>query len=398
MQRLSSLSAQNALRITLFSFVFSLLSFSALAYEPVDTAKHEVAAIGEHEKKGFDAGRLITEHISDSHEWHLWGEHEHAVSIPLPIILYNKNTGSLDIFLSSKFHHGTQSYKGYKLEENNIVPAEEIGAEPEDQIDNAATDKSAGIIDLSITKNVATLLISAFILLWMFLSVAKAYKARPGQAPKGLQSFMEPLIIFIRDDVAKSSIGPKYEKFMPYLLTVFFFIFINNLMGLVPIFPGGANLTGNIAVTAVLACLTFLIICLNSNAHYWRHIFAMPGVPAWVLIILTPIEILGLFLRPFVLMIRLFANITAGHIIALAFFSLIFIFGEMNAGAGFGVSVLSVAFTVFMGMLELLVAFLQAYVFTLLSAMYFGAAVEEGHHDEAHGHAGDHPESQIDMI
>ena len=245
-----------------------------------------------------------------------------------------------------------------------------------------------------------SLLVSAFLLLWIFLSVAKSYKNRVGMAPKGLQSFIEPLIIFVRDDVAKTSIGPKYEKFMPYLLTVFFFIFVNNLMGLIPIFPGGANLTGNIAICAVLACFTLIIIFANSNAHYWRHIFAMPGVPAWVLIILTPIELLGVVLRPFVLMIRLFANITAGHIIALAFFSLIFIFGEMSTGAGLGVAVLSVAFTVFMGFMELLVAFLQAYVFTLLSAMYFGAAIEEGHHahDEHHAHDHAQPEAQIDLV
>ena len=182
---------------------------------------------------------------------------------------------------------------------------------------------------------------------------------------------------------------------MPFLLTVFFFIWISNLLGLVPLFPGGANVTGNIAVALTLAALTFIITIFSGNGHYWHHIFAMPGVPPWVLIILTPIEILGIFLRPFVLMIRLFANIAAGHIIALAFFSLIFIFADKydSAGAGFGASVLSIAFTVFMMALELLVAFLQAYVFTLLSAVYFGAAVEEPHHpaNEHHGsseHAG----------
>jgi F-type H+-transporting ATPase subunit a len=173
---------------------------------------------------------------------------------------------------------------------------------------------------------------------------------------------------------------------MPYLLTVFFFIWINNLLGLIPIMPGGANLTGNVAVTLTLAVITFIITTVNANGHYWRHVFAMPGVPVGVLILLTPIEILGVFLRPFVLMVRLFANITAGHIIALSFFSLIFIFGEMNTGAGLGFSLFSTAFTVFMMVMELLVAFLQAYVFTLLSAVYFGAAVEEGHHEEAHAH------------
>jgi len=220
--------------------------------------------------------------------------------------------------------------------------------------------------------------------LFVFISVAKTYTANPNAAPKGLQSVIEPLVVFVRDDIAKASIGHKYERFMPFLLTVFFFIFINNLLGLVPIFPGGANLTGNIAVTLSLALFTFVITSFSANKNYWKHVFAMPGVPVWVLVLLTPIEILGVFLRPFVLMIRLFANMTAGHIIALSFFSLIFIFGEMNVVAGYGVSIFSLAFTLFMTCLELLVAFLQAYVFTLLSAIYFGSAVEEHHHAEEH--------------
>lgn len=399
MSSITSLLNKKTTIIALFITVFSLSTFKSFAYDPTeaDTLKEETKLTETKEKK-FNAGKLITEHIGDSHEWHLWGEGEHAVAIPLPIIVYNKKTG-LSVFSSSKLEGG-EVYNGYKLEENKIVEAEEGLVGTTDEVENAKTGGESGIIDLSITKNVVSLFISAFLLLWIFLSVAKAYKNRTGQAPKGLQSFVEPLIIFVRDDVAKPSIGAKYEKFMPYLLTVFFFIFINNLLGLIPIFPGGANLTGNIAVCAVLACLTLVIIFANSNAHYWRHIFAMPGVPAWVLIILTPIELLGVVLRPFVLMIRLFANITAGHIIALAFFSLIFIFGEMSAGAGLGVSILSVAFTVFMGLMELLVAFLQAYVFTLLSAMYFGAAVEEGHHahDEHHAHEGAHSEAQIDLV
>jgi F-type H+-transporting ATPase subunit a len=232
------------------------------------------------------------------------------------------------------------------------------------------------------------------LMLWMFISVAKSAKRRQGKAPKGMQSWIEPLVVFVRDDIAKPSIGKKYERFMPFLLTVFFFIWINNLLGLIPIFPGGANVTGSISIALVLALFTLLTTFVIANKHYWRHVFAMPGVPIPVLIILTPIEILGLFLRPFVLMIRLFANITAGHIIALAFFSLIFIFGEMHAGLGLGVSVLSLVFTVFMGAMELLVAFLQAYVFTLLSAIYFGSAVEEGHH----GHEDHHHEIHNELV
>ena len=327
----------------------------------------------------FDPGKMITEHISDAHDWHLWGEGDHSVSIPLPVIVYSSDFG-LKVFMSSAFHHGHEVHEGLALKEGKLVAVNEIEGDA-----HAATineEKTAGLWDISITKNVMSLFISIFLLMWLFLSVAKSYNARPGQAPKGLQGLIEPLVIFVRDDIAKSSIGEKkYMKFLPFLLTAFFFIWINNLLGLVPVFPGGANLTGSISITLTLAAITFVIVLLNGNKHYWHHIFAMPGVPGWVLFLLTPIEILGVFLRPFVLMIRLFANITAGHIIALSFFSLIFIFGEMGAGAGFGAAIFSIAFTVFMTLLELLVAFLQAYVFTLLSAIYIGAAVEEAHHD-----------------
>ena len=372
-----------ALSLLVFSALFLLSFNTSFAYEPNDDRPTHNGPSAQHEdtaKKagGFDAGKLIIEHISDSYGWHMWGEGHSSVSIPLPVILYTDK--GLDIFMSSAFHHGEHDVTAkntYRLEENHIKIVNDNGVVDE--------EASAKIMDFSITKNVASLLFGSLLMLWMFLKVAKSYKTRQGKAPKGLQSFLEPLIIFVRDDVAKTSIGPKYEKYMPYLLTCFFFIFINNLMGLIPIFPGGANLTGNIAVTMILAALTLIITVLSGNGHYWRHIFAMPGVPIPILIILTPIEIMGVFLKPFVLMIRLFANMTAGHIIALAFFSLIFIFGEMSPGAGYGVSVVSVAFTVFMGMLELLVAFLQAYVFTLLSAIYFGAAVEEHHHEE-HAH------------
>ena len=332
----------------------------------------------------FDAGKMIVEHISDSHDWHLWGEHEHAVSVPLPVILYTEGRG-VTAFLSNHFHHGRDAYRGYKLEENGtIVAVDELKQLPAESttVNEALTEVT---YDFSITKNVASLLFSIALLLWIFLSVAKAYRRREGQAPSGMQSLLEPLIVFVRDEIAKPSIGPKYMKYMPYLLTVFFFIWINNLLGLIPIIPGGANVTGNIAVTMTLALITFIITTVSANKNYWQHIFAMPGVPAGVLVLLTPIELLGVFLRPFVLMIRLFANITAGHIIALSFFSLIFIFGEMSTGLGLGVSVFSVAFVIFMSLLELLVAFLQAFVFTLLSAIYFGSAVEE-HHHEGHDH------------
>lgn len=330
----------------------------------------------------FDPGKMITEHITDAHDWHLWGEGHDAVSIPLPVIVYSSR--GLDVFMSSAFHHGHEVHNGYALKEGKIIAVNETSGAVESATEDVAVTES--LWDFSITKNVVSLFVSIILLFFMFMSVAKAYNARKGQAPKGLQSLIEPLVIFVRDDIAKASIGEKkYMKFLPYLLTAFFFIWLNNLLGLVPVFPGGANLTGSISITMTLAVFTFILVLINGNKHYWHHIFAMPGVPGWVLFLLTPIEILGVFLRPFVLMIRLFANITAGHIIALSFFSLIFIFGQMSTGAGFGVAVFSILFTVFMTCLELLVAFLQAYVFTLLSAIYIGAAVEEAHHD-THDH------------
>lgn len=373
--------------LLVLALVFSVRT--GFAYDPADrdtlpkvvpVAAHEEEK-KESEESGFNAGKMILEHVADNHSWHLFGHY----SIPLPVIL--KTDKGFEVFSSSHFgHEGEEKYKGsnytYGMEGGSIVVVdEELGG-----INEEAT---ATLTDLSITKNVASMFVTMLLMLWMFLSVAKAYTRNRGKAPKGLQSFMEPLIIFVRDDVAKPSIGEKrYEPFMPYLLTVFFFILLSNYMGLIPFFPGGANLTGSISVAMVLAAFTLLITFFVANKHYWHHVFAMPGVPIPVLIILTPIEIMGLFLRPFVLMIRLFANITAGHIIALAFFSLIFIFGEMNAGLGLGVSVFSLIFTIFMGALELLVAFLQAYVFTLLSAIYFGAAVDEGH--DVHNHVDDH--------
>ncbi|MGZ4053470.1 MAG: F0F1 ATP synthase subunit A [Bacteroidia bacterium] len=361
----------------LFAFLF--ISNAIFAYDPDN--KPAVKQINtDHpgplaENKKFNAGELIIGHITDSHEWHIAGEGEHAIALPLPVIVYSSGKG-LSMFLSNKIEDG-KIYNGYKIEKNQIVAVDDDG-----QVDENATAK---LWDISITKDVASLLISILLMLWIFTSVAKSYTRNPGKAPKGMQSLLEPLIIFVRDDIAKSAIGEKkYKKYLPFLLTVFFFIWINNLLGIIPILPGGANLTGNIAIGLTLAVMVFIITTLSANRHYWRHIFAMPGVPVGVLVLLTPIEIFGIFLKPFVLMIRLFANMLAGHIIALSFFSLIFIFAEMSTGLGWGVGVFSVAFTIFMGMLELLVAFLQAYVFTLLAAMYFGTATEEHHHSEEH--------------
>ena len=364
------------IRILISAILFWLVPFISMAQESHDSLS--VATTESVESAEFDAGRMIMDHISDAHGWHLWGESE----IPLPIIVYSPERG-LSVFSSGHFHHGHSTYNGYMLKEQKIVAVDEMD---ETDAHHATINESltANLYDFSITKNVFALFVSIILMIWIFTSVAKSYKTRPNQAPKGLQSLIEPLIVFVRDDVAKSAIGPKYQKYMPYLLTAFFFIWINNMLGLIPLIPGGANLTGNIAITMSLAVMTLIITVFSANKNYWLHIFAMPGVPMWVLFLLTPIEILGLFLRPFVLMIRLFANMAAGHIIALSFISLIFIFGEMSAGAGMGVGVISLAFMVFMTFLELLVALLQAYVFTLLSAIYIGAAVEEHHHDAEH--------------
>ncbi len=378
--RFSAISA----RITALLIAVLIPAFS-FAYDPEvgDTShasKTTAAAPTSHDAKAFDPGEMIVHHISDAHEWHLWG-HTH---IGLPVIL--KTDKGWEFFSSSNFRdhetHELVPYQGenyeYALDAHGHIVVWDSLAMKENEI------ASATILDVSITKNVFTLFLVVTIMMLIFFNIAKAYRKKPGQAPKGMQSFFEPLIVFVRDDIAKASIGKKYEKYMPYLLTVFFFVWIGNMLGLIPIFPGGANFTGNIAITATLAIITFIITSFSANRHYWRHIFAMPGVPIPILIILTPIEILGMFLKPIVLMIRLFANITAGHIIALSFYSLIFIFGKGGEafGTGIGVSIGSIAFCVFMMVLELLVAFLQAYVFTLLSAIYFGSAVEEHHHPD----------------
>ncbi len=328
-------------------------------------------AAGGGSDKVFKPGEFIMDHIADSYEWHITSIGEKHISIPLPVILYRSEQG-FDCFMSSKFHHGHDTFKNYFIAQEGNYKGKVVYANE--------TGELIRPWDFSITKNVTALLISMIILVWVFLSVARSYKRRPGEAPRGLQNMLEPIILFIRDDVAKSSIGEKnYERFMPYLLTIFFVIFLNNLMGLIPFFPGGANVTGNIAVTLVFALITFVITSLNGNRNYWGHIF-WPPVPHALKPLMIPLEIIGVFIKPFVLMVRLFANISAGHIIMLAFFSLIFIFGGMSPAAGYGVSIVTLIFTVFMSFLELLVAFIQAYVFTFLSALYIGMAVEEAHH------------------
>ena len=359
--------------------LFLLLVSAQTQHQPAheDAATENTDAHDDHGsgEEGFSPSDFIFDHILDAYDWHILTYDDFHLSIPLPVILYSDSKG-LNIFMFSKFHHGHDDYRGFRYishgeQKGNIVEIMEDGS------------TQLPRLDLSITKNVLAIMVSIGLLLWIFLSVAASYKRNPGKAPTGLQNLLEPIILFIRDDIAKPSIGEhKYERFMPFLLTVFFFIWINNMMGLIPIFPGGANVTGSISVTLVLAIFTFVITTISGNRNYWQHIFNMPGVPWWVKLpvpLMPVIEIIGMMTKPFVLMVRLFANIAAGHIIVLGFFSLIFIFGQMSVGLGLGVSVLSLAFTIFMTMLELLVALIQAYVFTLLSAIYFGMATEEHH-------------------
>ena len=335
---------------------------------------NEVAPVQSAEKEAFNPKELIFHHILDTYEWHVTTIGENEISVPLPIILYSKTTG-FHYFMSSAFHHGTTSYEGFHIPHEGPFKGKIV------EVD--ATGAEVRPIDLSITKNVTALFVSIALLLFIFLTIAKRYSQNYARAPKGIQSWLEPIIIFIRDDIAKASIGEeKYAKYLPYLLTVFFFIFINNLMGLVPFIPGGANVTGNIAVTVVMAMFTFAITTFSGTKDYWMHIINMPGVPWWLKIpvpLMPVVEIMGVFIKPFVLTVRLFANITAGHIVVLGFYSLIFVFGQKNMFAGYGVSVVSIAFTIFMGLIELLVAFIQAYVFTLLSAIYFSMALEKSH-------------------
>lgn len=335
----------------------------AEGHEAGHDAEH-TEAHGEDHSEEFNAGDMIMHHIADAHDWHLFDYNGHAYSIPLPIIVYKSGEGLIGPFLSSKFEHGHASYNGLKLDHGKVV-----SADPADE---------AKLYDLSITKNVAAIFVSVILLVLILLAVARGYKKRKTEAPKGIQSVLEPVIVFLRDEVVKPSIGKGYERYMPLLLTIFFFIFFNNLLGLIPIAPFGANVTGNIAVTMVLATIVFIVTTFIAKKDYWKHIF-LPNVPVGLYIIMIPIEIMGMFIKPIVLMLRLFANITAGHIIILGFMSLIFIFGQMNVGGGYGTAAFSVAFSMFMSILELLVAFLQAYVFTLLSALYFGMALEEHH-------------------
>ena len=332
------------------------------------------------EGESFDPGAMIIGHVTDAHSWHMFDYYkdgvEHAVAIPLPVILIND--GHLDVFSSAKFHHGHETYKGYALVGG--------GAEKEEIVcvDAEGNPTGAKPVDLSITKTSAAIMIATLLLLVIIFAARAGYKKRPNQAPKGVQSLVEMLVVFVRDSIVRPMIGENhYQRYLPYLLTLFFFIFFCNILGLIPFFPAGANITGNIAVTATLAVITFLITNISGNKHYWVDIFNTPGVPAWLKVfpLMPLVELVGVFTKPIVLMIRLFANMTAGHIVILGFMVIIFIMSNLFGPAvGGGVSVVSIFFSVFISLLECLVAYIQAFVFTMLSALYIGMAVAEPNH------------------
>ena len=301
----------------------------------------------------LNVSEVILHHVQDDHVWHF----ADGLVLPLPVIVYTETRG-LEVFSSANFydeHHNLIPYNGYQIEHGHISI---VGSEEH-------------VLDLSITKNVAMLFVNVALILFVFLQVAAGYRKNKGKAPSGIQSFMEPIILFVKDEVVKPNIGPKYERYLPYLLTLFFFILFGNFLGLL---PGAANLTGNIAVTTVLALLTFLITSFSGNKAYWSHIFWTPGVPLPLRVIILPVEVIGIFTKPFSLMVRLFAAITAGHIVLLSLLCLTFIFHSW--GAGIGASI----FVIFINLIELLVAGIQAYVFTLFSSLYIGMAIEEHDH------------------
>ncbi len=303
----------------------------------------------------FDVSAVIMHHVLDDHIWHFWDGH--YGTIYLPVIVYSEQRG-LEVFSSSNFydaHHNIVPYNGYKLEHSHIYLEESGDA----------------VLDFSITKNVAMLFLTAILLLLIMRAVANGYKRNKGKAPSGIQSFMEPIILFVTDEVIKPNAGPKYQRYTPYLLTLFFFILLGNILGLL---PGAANMTGNIAVTMVLAVFTFIITNVSGNKNYWSHIFWTPGVPLPLRIIILPVEIIGIFTKPFALMIRLFAAMTAGHIVVLSLLSMAFIFKSYIVGAGASI------FVTLISLIELLVAGIQAYVFTLFSSLYIGMATEEHEH------------------
>lgn len=349
----------------IFTFLFVFAGFAS--------EEHTQAHGAESKDIKSEIKSYINHHIQDSHDFNLFELNGSHIGFPLPVILWDNG---LHVFLSSAFHHGetVAESKGnyYTLFHGKVYKTDAAGSIT---LDDHHHPTNAAPLDFSITKNVFMILVVALLMFWMFSSMSRSYRAGKG-LPKGIGRILEPVVLYIRDDIAIPNIGEKhYRRYMSYLLTVFFFIWIVNLFGLTPL---GVNVTNNIAITFCLAILTYLITTFTAKKDYWMHIFWMPGVPTPMKLILAPIELLGTFIKPFSLMIRLYANITAGHIVLMSIIGLMFIFKSWLGSS------LSFFLAFVLGILELLVAALQAYIFTMLSALYFGSAVEEHHHEEAH--------------
>lgn len=325
----------------------------------------------------LDMDEYLYGHVRDSYEWHVTTINGHHVSIPLPVILISRESG-LHVFSSKHLAHG-ESYDGFRI------------AGADSKYDTKIVEIGPGgeeirPFDLSITKNVLGLMINCALLVFLILFTARWYRRHDAmkEAPRGLAGVMEMLITMVENDIIKDCVGKDYKRYSPYLLTAFFFIFINNLMGIVPFFPGGANITGNIAITLVLALCTFFAVNVFGNRHYWKDIL-WPEVPTWLKVpipLMPLIEIIGMFTKPFSLMVRLFANILAGHFMILGVVAVIFLTAELGTALNAGLSVVAVCLGVFMDILELLVAFLQAYVFTMLSAVFIGLSRQEPETEE----------------
>lgn len=365
--------ARKTIENILLTFLF-IISFAAT----LSAQEHDIEARTEAD---FNVTEMILHHVGDSHNFHILDWNGHPVSMPLPIILWTDN--GLVTFMSSEFHHdekGTvvveKKEQKFALFHGKIYYANETANSHGEYValDEAQHPINKRVLDFSITKNVFSMFLSMVALLLLFFAAAKSYKKSQNNIPKGIGKFMEPIIVFIRDEVAIPNIGEnKYKKYMPFLLTIFFFIWLNNIFGLIPFFPFSSNLSGNISFTFTLAFITFIITTLSSKKTYWKHMLWMPGVPVYMKLFLAPIELVGMFVKPIALMIRLFANITAGHVIVLSLISLIFIMQTI------WVSPASVLFTVFISVIEVLVVAIQAYIFTMLSALYFGQALEDEH-------------------
>lgn len=338
----------------------------------------------------LNPAKVILEHVADAHEFHFWTFHKKPVSIPLPVILYSPQRG-FSVFMSSRFEHGEKTYDNYRLlndafvednrlDEKTFKPGKIVAVDA-----NGKIDASVRVFDFSLGRNVVQMLISVILLIWIMTNIAGKYSRGFGvkTAPGGFQNAIEPVVVFIRDEVGKTNLGDRYEKYMPFLLTIFFFILLNSLIGLV---PGTANVTGNIAFTGMLGILAFIVIMFSTGKHYWGHI-VNPPVPWGVKFIMWPVELMGIFTKPFALIIRLFANMISGHIIILSFIVLIFIFGTMNTALGLGTSPFFILLAVFIYLIEILVAFIQAYIFVNLTALFIGQAFEGGHEEgDAHKH------------